>query len=125
MTATTTAVRGRAAALSLYRSLLKAHARHLPAQMRNVGDAYVKSEFRLHKTAKPEQLGHFFFEWEKYLKSIQVAARANESLSSDTITKQDHKFEFGKELPLDLDLSEEQKGQLEKLKSEAQKIRNH
>ncbi len=38
--------RGREAALSLYRALLRAHAKHLPLDMRQLGDAYVKAEFR-------------------------------------------------------------------------------
>ena len=37
--------------LALYRSILRAHQRHLPDAHREIGDAYVKSEFRLHRGA--------------------------------------------------------------------------
>ena len=33
----------------LYRRLLRAHRRHLPAEMRLLGDQYVKAEFRAHR----------------------------------------------------------------------------
>jgi hypothetical protein len=33
----------------LYRRLLRAHRKHLPAEMRVLGDEYVKAEFRAHR----------------------------------------------------------------------------
>lgn len=36
--------------IPLYRRLLRAHRRHLPRQMRLLGDEYVKAEFRAHRT---------------------------------------------------------------------------
>ena len=36
-------------AIPLYRRLLRAHRKHLPREMRLLGDAYVKSEFRAHR----------------------------------------------------------------------------
>ena len=33
----------------LYRRILRAHRKHLPAEMRILGDAYVKAEFRAHR----------------------------------------------------------------------------
>ena len=33
----------------LYRRLLRAHRKHLPSEMRLLGDEYVKSEFRAHR----------------------------------------------------------------------------
>lgn len=35
--------------IQLYRRLLRAHRKHLPAEMRLLGDEYVKSEFRAHR----------------------------------------------------------------------------
>jgi hypothetical protein len=35
--------------IPLYRRLLRAHRKHLPMQMRLLGDEYVKSEFRAHR----------------------------------------------------------------------------
>lgn len=36
--------------IPLYRRLLRAHRKHLPADMRILGDEYVKAEFRAHRT---------------------------------------------------------------------------
>jgi hypothetical protein len=33
----------------LYRRLLRAHRKHLPSEMRLLGDEYIKSEFRAHR----------------------------------------------------------------------------
>lgn len=35
--------------IPLYRRLFRAHRKHLPAEMRILGDEYIKSEFRLHR----------------------------------------------------------------------------
>lgn len=115
-------------ALTLYRSILRAH-KFLPTEMKELGDAYVKSEFRLHKAAKQEQLDQFFVAWEDYLDQLLTTARAKEAISSGTLDEnvRDNEpstpFEFGRELPPDVELSEEQVQQLEKLREETQKAR--
>lgn len=38
--------------LQLYRRILRVHRRKLQPEMRVLGDSYVKSEFRAHKTAE-------------------------------------------------------------------------
>lgn len=35
--------------LALYRRVLRAHRRHLPSELRVLGDGYVKNEFRAHR----------------------------------------------------------------------------
>lgn len=35
--------------LTLYRRLLRAHRKHLPSEMRLLGDEYIKAEFRAHR----------------------------------------------------------------------------
>ena len=78
----------RTAALSLYRSILRAHQKHLATQrpeMKELGDAYVKSEFRLHKTATPEQAASFMREWNTYLEQLSMTARARESVSAGSL----------------------------------------
>lgn len=35
--------------IPLYRRLLRAHRKHLPREMRVLGDEYIKAEFRLHR----------------------------------------------------------------------------
>ena len=108
-------------ASNLFRSILRAHRQHLPADMRALGDVYVKQEFRLHKKAKPEQATAFMHEWAHYLDQLTMTARAKESLRVGAIDNQ--VFEFGKELPHDVELSADQLQQLEKLRDEASKAR--
>lgn len=36
--------------IPLYRRLFRAHRRHLPTEMRVLGDEYIKKEFHAHKT---------------------------------------------------------------------------
>lgn len=36
--------------IPLYRRLLRAHRKHLPSEMRVLGDEYIKAEFRAHRT---------------------------------------------------------------------------
>ena len=120
-------------AATLYRSILRAHKKHLPQEMRLLGDKLIKSEFQSHKTAtKPEEVALFFTEWEKYLGQILMTARAQESAAigslDDGSSIKDNNgpsssvFGFGKDLPLDAELSEEQVTQLNKLKEEAAKV---
>jgi hypothetical protein len=112
------AARGRETAILLYRSILQAHKRHLPLEMRQLGNSYVKAEFKLHKSAKQEQVGQFFSAWEQYLNHILQSARVKESFSTGSLDSNPDTG-FGKNLPPDLDMSEEQRKQLENLKDEA------
>lgn len=112
--------RGRGAALSLYKGILKAHKDHLPAEMRSLGDAYVKSEFKLHKNVENgAQLDSFFTAWKDYLDQMLKTARIKESTLS--LGEKEMKASFGQHLSSDIELSEEQEMQLEKLKDEAKK----
>lgn len=38
--------------IQLYRRLLRAHRKHLPGEMRLLGDEYIKAEFRAHRTVE-------------------------------------------------------------------------
>ena len=53
----------RSFSLRLYRALLRSHRAVLPSVMRDLGDAYVREEFKRHKTATPQHLNAFFREW--------------------------------------------------------------
>ena len=114
----------KASTLVLYRSILKTHAKSLPIEMRSIGDAYVKAEFRLHKSVEDEaQLGKFFTEWQNYLKHIQETARAKETKAAglaDTALQAD----FGVDLDedIEMEMTDEQKLQLHKLREEASKL---
>ena len=57
--------------LALYARVLRAH-RTLPRAMRIVGDAYVKEEFRKHRTATPAFLPAFFAEWNAYAAQLEA-----------------------------------------------------
>ena len=117
-------------ALTLYRAILRAHSKYLPQQMKELGDSYVKSEFRLHKdVTKQEQLDHFFAAWEDYLNQILTTARAQETVSTGALDVRENEaqpsnpFSFGRDLSQDLELTEEQVAQLEKLREETKKAR--
>ena len=58
----------------LYRTILRQHRLKLPAEMRALGDRYVKDEFRQHRSANAEFLPRFFGEWEKYATHLQQKA---------------------------------------------------
>jgi hypothetical protein len=59
--------------LVLYRSILKAHVRSLPVNLKDLGDSYVKTEFRLHKNVQSQKERDQFFEaWEGYLKDLNL-----------------------------------------------------
>lgn len=107
--ASAAAARGRA--LGLYRRILRAHALRLPADMRRLGDAYVREEFARHKAAPARFLGPFFAEWERYA----AAAEASDAAGSAAVVA-------GADLPADAAqaLSTEQRETLEKLRQEAQ-----
>jgi hypothetical protein len=114
------AMQGRGAALSLYRSILRAHQKHLPTEMRQLGDAYVKSEFKLHKKVESGiQLDSFFVAWEDYLDQILKTVRIKES--SLSLGEEGMTASFGQHLSSDENLSDEQKTQLLKLKDETSK----
>ena len=59
----------KSAALALYARVLRAH-RVLPREMRQLGDAYVKDEFRKHRAAAPSFLPSFFAEWTSYAHAL-------------------------------------------------------
>ena len=62
--------------LGLYRQILRAHYKQLPAPMRILGDGYARDEFRRHlepgKTTN-EQWIEFGSQWSKYLSTIAPA----------------------------------------------------
>lgn len=56
--------------LQLYKSILRAH-RILPTLQKELGDSYVKNEFRLHqKIDNPVQIVSFLVTWQDYLEQI-------------------------------------------------------
>ena len=90
--------------LALYRSILRAHAKYLPPNARDLGDAYVKREFQLHRGASESFLSQFERQWRDYLTTLRAGAGNEEPI--------------GRELTADevAALSDEQKVQLLKIK---------
>jgi Complex1_LYR-like len=119
--------RGRERALLLYRSILKAHKKHLPPEMKQLGDVYVRSEFKLHKPVKQsKQLDEFFTSWQDYLGHILQTARVQESVSAGVLdpasssnTTRAAAASFGKDMPAGLELTQEQQERLSNLQKEA------
>lgn len=66
------------AILLLYRDILRLHRAKLPGPMREVGDKYVKSEFRRHKEAQPPptdgQWAEFNTQWSAYIDMMRGTA---------------------------------------------------
>lgn len=91
---------------TLFRAILREHRRTLPAEMRQLGDKYVKDEFRRHTVAEPAFLERFFAEWDHYLATLQQQNAATGFGSSLDETKKHA-------------LNDEQKQMLGKLKREA------
>lgn len=94
-------------ALRLYRTILRLHKAKLPAEMRKLGDAYVREEFKRHKAAKPKFLGSFYAEWTAYVEQLDKAPAHNIGRG---LTEADMAA-----------LSDEQRGQLNVLREEVAK----
>ncbi|MFH4974328.1 hypothetical protein AB6A40_001037 [Gnathostoma spinigerum] len=98
--------------LVLYKRILRLHY-GLPKELKEIGDAYVKEEFRLHKKAEPGQALVFLKGWTDYCTDL------SKQLSQNGIVK----GELGKKLDPSMldDFKDEQLRQLLDLKSEAEK----
>ncbi|XP_072185161.1 succinate dehydrogenase assembly factor 3, mitochondrial [Excalfactoria chinensis] len=102
-------------ARGLYRRILLLH-RALPPALRELGDRYVKEEFRKHKAAGPAEAQRFLREWENYAELIWQ--QINEDKQSSR-----KKTVFGIQLTEEKlnDFRDEQIGQLKELMDEATK----
>lgn len=96
-------------AISLYRSILKAHGSKLPADLRQLGNAYVRNEFKLHKTVTHEQrLADFYQSWDEYLQ--MMAKQTPRGKVGREMRENERKY-----------LSDEQKDKLVELQEEIKK----
>lgn len=98
----------------------------MPLEMRQLGDAYVRAEFKLHKSVTGKaQLDAFFDGWENYLDQILTSARQRETMATGVLDEKlvEENVGFGRELPAGTEFSEEQMLQLEKLKEEASRTK--
>ncbi|NXC40960.1 SDHF3 factor, partial [Penelope pileata] len=102
-------------ARGLYRRILLLH-RALPPALRELGDRYVKEEFRKHRAAGPAEAQRFLREWEASAQLIRRQINEEKQNSRE-------KTVFGIQLTeekLD-DFRDEQIGQLKELMDEATK----
>lgn len=96
--------------LHLYRAILSSHKIVLDPIMRDMGDTYVRDEFKRHKSAKPQYLQQFFEQWLQYLSTLK------QQYESDSVIGKD--LSEGEKLVL----SEEQFKQFRELENESKKI---
>lgn len=63
---------------SLYRGIRRMHRAKLPGQLREVGDSYVRAEFRAHIKANTteRQWSEFLTQWHGYMALLQPATPA-------------------------------------------------
>ncbi|CAH0000951.1 unnamed protein product [Clonostachys byssicola] len=72
----------------LYRRILRAHRKHLPAEMRVLGDEYVKAEFRAHrKVDNPAHLIGFLSEWQLYAQKIEGDSWKGQKIDETKLAK--------------------------------------
>ncbi|SCV02956.1 LANO_0G01266g1_1 [Lachancea nothofagi CBS 11611] len=73
--------------LPLYRRILRVH-QNLPAPQRELGDQYVKNEFKLHKgTTNPLHIVGFLASWQDYLHVITQGQWHEATLSAELLDK--------------------------------------
>lgn len=79
--------------IPLYRRLLRAHRKHLSHDMRVLGDEYIKSEFRAHKSVEnPVHIVGFLTEWQTYVQQIEGEAWRGERMDRGKVDKMSGMF---------------------------------
>lgn len=74
--------------IPLYRRLLRAHRKYLPQEMRLLGDEYIKSEFRAHRsTDNPVHIVGFLTEWQLYAQKIEGQNWRGEKMEEGKVGK--------------------------------------
>ncbi|KUJ24090.1 ACN9-domain-containing protein [Mollisia scopiformis] len=74
--------------IPLYRRLLRAHRKHLPQDMRLMGDEYIKSEFRAHRNVEnPVHIIGFLTEWQMYAQKLEGDSWLGERMDPGKIEK--------------------------------------
>ncbi|KAK8201595.1 hypothetical protein M8818_005849 [Zalaria obscura] len=74
--------------IPLYRRILRSHRKHLPSEMRVLGDEYVKSEFRAHRNIdNPVHIIGFLSEWQSYAQQIEGNLWKGEKMDKTKIDK--------------------------------------
>lgn len=93
----------------LYKIIFQLH-KSMPDELQAMGNAYVRSEFKLHKTANPDNTKTFLAEWGNYTKVLMKQVNPK------------HNLKFGEQLDNKLDdFNDGQVSQLYELFQEATK----
>jgi hypothetical protein len=83
--------------LRLYKTILRLH-QSLPNELRDLGNQYVRDEFRRHKNAQPEFVTNFMIEWSvstvKRKKSVKYDLSFPSFLSRQSSSSYDTLFIF-------------------------------
>ncbi|CAF0777057.1 unnamed protein product [Brachionus calyciflorus] len=68
----------------LYKIIFRLH-KSLPGELKQIGDSYVRHEFKLHKNANPEQTSLFMNEWANYVQILmkQVNPKFKQKIGQD------------------------------------------
>ena len=81
--------------IPLYRRLLRAHRKHLPHDMRVLGDEYIKSEFRAHRYVEnPVHIVGFLTEWQTYAQQIEGEQWRGERMERGKVDKMSGELAF-------------------------------
>ncbi|CDS42283.1 protein ACN9 mitochondrial [Echinococcus multilocularis] len=89
----------------LYKMILRTH-KALPPELRELGDRYVREEFKRHKNCDSSYVGPFMMEWTRYLVDLNKQIRSAMKVGDEAGLK--HKAEYGTHLrEEDLDMFSE------------------
>ncbi|VUZ56330.1 unnamed protein product [Hymenolepis diminuta] len=66
----------------LYKLILRTH-RALPPELRELGDKYVRDEFKRHKNCEPSYVGPFMMEWTRYVMDLNKQIRSSTKVDSE------------------------------------------
>ncbi|CAM9945699.1 unnamed protein product [Pylaiella littoralis] len=70
----------------LYKDILRQHRFALPPKHRELGDRYVRSEFKAHKEATGDQVAQFMHAWQSYLEQLRnQSGQVGRALSQDDV----------------------------------------
>jgi hypothetical protein len=79
--------------IPLYRRILRSHRKHLPREMRVLGDEYVKAEFRAHRdTENPVHIVGFLTEWQRYAQAVEGDSWRGEKIDKGKVDKMSGEF---------------------------------
>lgn len=74
--------------LQLYRQILRTHVHKLPADLRFLGDQYVKAEFKAHQNIdNPLHIVGFLSQWQDYLRELDSESWINGKMSQKDFEK--------------------------------------